>query len=242
MPLADDHERVLGHQRILAPGLTFSYRPTMMKKLLPLLLLPVLAAPAFGQGSPSANGTPTFASKGAGQAPKKEDAPPAVPGARAEPTAVAPAERNAADLPPTEALFDAINRGDLPTARDAINRGADLNGINVLGLTPLELAVDLGRNEISFVLLTLRGGNGYTTAHAPAPLPQPTRAERQAAARTARNGARGGRTDDFTGSNGGEAVAARPPANTVPQAARLFAGQGGTPIPQAGFLGFDAGH
>ncbi len=214
----------------------------MMKKLLPLLLLPVLAVPAFGQSGPSASPTSSFAPKSAGQAPKKEAAPPpAVPGARAEPTAVAPAERNAADLPPTEALFDAINRGDLPTARDAINRGADLNGTNVLGLTPLELAVDLGRNEISFVLLTLRGGNGYATAHAPASPPQQTRAERQVAARAARNGARGGRTDDFTGTTGGEAVAARPPANPVPQAARLFAGQGGTPIPQAGFLGFDAG-
>ena len=217
----------------------------MMKKLLPLLLLPVLSAPAFGQSSPSAGGpTTSFAPKGAGQAAKKEEPPPAVPGARAEPTAVAPAERSAADLPPTEALFDAINRGDLLTARDAINRGADLNGTNVLGLTPLELAVDLGRNEISFVLLTLRGGNGYTTAHGPAPAlpaaPQ-SRAERQAAARTARAAARSGKTDDFTGTTGGEAVAARPPANPVPQAARLFAGQGGTPIPQAGFLGFDAG-
>lgn len=211
-----------------------------MMKLLPLLLLPVLTVPAFAQGSPSASPTTSFAPKGAGQAAKKEEAPPAVPGARAEPTAIAPADRSAADLPPTEALFDAINRGDLPTARDAINRGADLNGVNVLGLTPLELAVDLGRNEISFVLLTLRGGNGYTTSHAPAPPPQ-TRAERQAAARTARGSAHGGKTDDFIGTTGGEAVAARPPANPVPQAARLFAGQGGAPIPQAGFLGFDAG-
>ena len=215
----------------------------MMKKLLPLLLLPVLIGPAFGQGSPSSGGpTTSFAPKGAGQAAKKEEPPPAVPGARAEPTAVAPAERSAADLPPTEALFDAINRGDLPTARDAINRGADLNGTNVLGLTPLELAVDLGRNEISFVLLTLRGGNGYTTAHAPAPAAPQSRAERQAATRSARNAARSGKTDDFIGATGGEAVAARPPANPVPQAARLFAGQGGAPIPQAGFLGFDAGH
>lgn len=209
----------------------------MMKKLLSLLLLPVLAAPAFGQSSRSAVPTPSFAAKGAGPAPK-EAPPPAVPGARAEPTAVAPAERSAADLPPTEALFDAINRGDLPTARDAINRGADLNGVNVLGLTPLELAVDLGRNEISFVLLTLRGGNGYSTSRAPAPPPPQTRAGRQAVARTTR----GGQPADSAGASGGEAVAARPSASPAPQAARLFAGQGGTPIPQAGFLGFDAGH
>ena len=218
----------------------------MIKKLLPFLLLPVLAAPAFGQGmmgagsgsGPRNGGAP----KGDASAEKKEAPPPAVPGARAEPTAIAPADRNAAELPPTEALFDAINRGDLPTARDAINRGADLNGTNVLGLTPLELAVDLGRNEISFVLLTLRGGNGYTTSRAPvAPAPQ-SRAERQAASHAARVAARGGKTDDFTGAASGGAMAVRPAASQTPQAARLFAGQGGTPVPQAGFLGFDAGH
>ena len=213
----------------------------MMKKLLPFLLLPVLVAPALGQSivTGQRNGG---APKGEAPAEKKEQPPPAVPGARAEPTAVAPADRNAAELPPTEALFDAINRGDLPTARDAINRGADLNGTNVLGLTPLELAVDLGRNEISFVLLTLRGGNGYSTSRAPAPPAPQTRAERQASARAARATARGGKADDFTGPAGGGAVAVRSAVSQTPQAARLFAGQGGTPIPQAGFLGFDAGH
>ena len=70
------------------------------------------------------------------------------------------------DMPPTEALFDAINRGDLAAAKDAINRGADINGRNVLGLTPLDLSVDLGRNNISFVLLSLRGEAGYTTSSA----------------------------------------------------------------------------
>ncbi len=214
----------------------------MMKKLLPFLLLPVLAAPAFGQGLGSIGTGQKNGGAPQGNTPevKKEAPPPAVPGARAEPTAIAPADRNAAELPPTEALFDAINRGDLPTARDAINRGADLNGINVLGLTPLELAVDLSRNEISFVLLTLRGGNGYSTSRAPAPPPPQTRAERQAADRAARAIAHGDKTDDFAGTTGGRAV--RPAANSAPQAARLFAGQGGTPIPQVGFLGFDAGH
>ncbi len=88
-------------------------------------------------------------------------------GARAEPTAVAPAERVPTDMPPTEALFDAINRGDLTGAKDAIGRGADIHGHNVLGLTPLELSVDLGRNTISFLLLSLRGGAGYGAGGAP---------------------------------------------------------------------------
>jgi len=151
--------------------------------------------------------------------------PPALPGARAEPTAVAPAERNAADLPPTEALFDAINRG------------ADLNGTNVLGLTPLDLAIDLGRNEISFLLLTLRGGSGFNTAGAPGPTAPQTRAQRQAAARAERDDARAAARE----TRAGHAVAARASSGPSPQAPRLFAGQGGTPVPQAGFLGFDAG-
>ena len=207
-----------------------------MKRILPFLLLPFFSLPAAAQmgGSSGANGirpTPGTAPKAAV---KREEPPPAVPGSRAEPTAVAPAERSAADLPPNEALFDAINRGDLATAKDAINHGADLNSTNVLGLTPLELAVDLGRNEISFLLLTLRGGNGYTTSNGPvSATPQgraaASRAERDAARVTARE-TRAERA----------AVAARPGNGPSLQAPRLFAGQGGTPVPQAGFLGFDA--
>ncbi len=209
-----------------------------MKRILPFLLLPLLAGPAAAQistgGARPTVGAPNFSpQRNAG--PKREPAPPALPGARAEPTAVAPAERSAADLPPTEALFDAINRGDLATARDAINRGADLEGTNVLGLTPLDLAIDLGRNEISFLLLSLRSGGGYTRAGAPAPAtPQARAATARAERDAARAAAREARAER-------QAVAARPSAGPSPQAPRLFAGQGGTPVPQAGFLGFDAG-
>ncbi len=220
-----------------------------MKKLLPFLLPPLLAmqalAPAMAQsiggaqgiGGSGGVGTPNFGQPGTARGQKREPAPPALPGARAEPTAVAPAERSAADLPPTEALFDAINRGDLPTARDAVNRGADLNGTNVLGLTPLDLAIDLGRNEISFLLLTLRGGGGFNTAGAPGPTAPQTRAQRQAAARAERDGVRAAARE----TRAGNAVAARASNGPSVQAPRLFAGQGGTPVPQAGFLGFDAG-
>ena len=236
---------------MLAARDAIPYRPTM-KRFLPILLLsplllPVLARPAAAQASIGSSsdggggsvGVPSFGpQKGVPRGPKREPAPPALPGARAEPTAVAPADRSAADLPPTEALFDAINRGDLPTARDAINHGADLNGTNVLGLTPLELAVDLGRNEISFLLLSLRGSNGFNTTRGPAPVAAQSRA---AAARAERDAAR---TAAREARAGREAAAARPAATSggpAPQAPRLFAGQGGTPVPQAGFLGFDAG-
>jgi hypothetical protein len=71
-------------------------------------------------------------------------------------------------MEPTEALFDAINRGDIATARDAISRGADLHGHNVLGMTPLELSVDLGRNDISFMLLSMRAADDGRPAQASA--------------------------------------------------------------------------
>ncbi|HEY0205456.1 MAG TPA: hypothetical protein VGC15_15030 [Acetobacteraceae bacterium] len=206
-----------------------------MKRILPFLLLPFFALPAAAQLSGGSGGIrPTPGTSPKASTVKREAPPPAVPGARAEPTAVAPADRSAADLPPNEALFDAINRGDLATAKDAINHGADLNGTNVLGLTPLELAVDLGRNEISFLLLTLRGGNGYTTSSGPAPAtPQGRAAAARAEREAARVSARQTRAER-------DAVAARPGAGPSLQAPRLFAGQGGTPVPQAGFLGFDA--
>lgn len=150
-----------------------------------------------------------------------EAPPPSLPGSRAEATAVAPASRPALDMPPTEALFDAINRGDLAAAKDAINRGANVNGRNVLGLTPIDLAVDLGRNEITFVLLSLRGSDGANHAGPPvtAASASPAAAPRTVAMRRP----------------------ARPAPVTqpvAPQAPQLFAGNGGTPDPQAGFLGF----
>ena len=102
--------------------------------------------------------------------------PDAVPGSKPR-GPVAPATRPVGDMQPTDALFDAINRGDIAGARDALNRGADLNGVNVLGMTPMELSVDLGRNDISFLLLSMRGEDsgrgsraiGRDTAAAPPP-------------------------------------------------------------------------
>jgi len=153
--------------------------------------------------------------------------PPALPGATPRADRVAPsAAGRIAD--PTEALFDAINRGDIATARDAIDRGADLSGQNVLGMTPLDLSVDLGRNDITFLLLSLRNGDSRPrtagssqTAKGTAPpggkvaATTPARSPAKAPVRTI--------------------VAARPTATPVLQ---QFAGDGGTPDPAAGFLGF----
>lgn len=205
-----------------------------MKRSIPVLLaLAALhALPAAAQtANPAAIQTPGYR---LGQSPKSEKAvrgpepPPALPGSRAESAGAAPAQRPLAEMPPTEALFDSINRGDLAGARDAVSRGADLGGTNVLGLTPLELSVDLGRNEISFLLLSLRGSSGFNArpAEAMAAPKAPSRAERAAAARAERAQR--------------SQVAARPAIDKAPQAPRLFSGDGGAPNPQAGFLGFDS--
>lgn len=156
-----------------------------------------------------------------------EPAPPALPGAT---STVAPADKTVLDLPPTESLFDAINRGDMASARDAIGRGADLNERNVLGMTPLDLSVDLSRNDITFLLLSMRGA---TVGAAPP-------ASAQTAASDAKpTGAKPG------GMKSAVVKPARKPAATaavkpLPLSPRQYAGPAdpGTPNPQAGFLGF----
>lgn len=85
--------------------------------------------------------------------------PPALPGAVASDEA-APSSHAPLDMNPTTALFDAINRGDLTAAKDALSRGADLEGSNVLGEKPIEMAIDLNRNDITFLLLSMRNNDG----------------------------------------------------------------------------------
>ena len=202
------------------------------------LLLAALPA-AAQQGKPfTESNIHSGAPKAPNKAPDEPPPPPAVPGARARPGTVAPADRAAADLPPTEALFDAINRGDIVTARDAISRGADLDGTNLLGLTPLELSVDLARNDISFLLLSLRGsGSGSAGSRPPPGAEEATAApsspaERRRALAEARAQARAAKL---------QTVAAGP-ATPSRRGPALFAGDGGTAVPSAGFLGFDPHH
>jgi hypothetical protein len=165
-------------------------------------------------------------SNGGGPSPQPPKAvlPPGVPGA-APKKSVAPPTHGPTDMEPNDALFDAINRGDIGAARDAISRGADLRAQNVLGMTPLELSVDLGRNDISFLLLSMRGGEDGRSRQAVRPAaaakPAGTRQARQAPPHPPAR------------------VAA--PARAPAQNARLFAGDGGTPNPSAGFLGFGSG-
>lgn len=148
--------------------------------------------------------------------------PVALPGAAPKQQAIAPPTQVPTLMSPTDELFDAINRGDMATVRDALNRGADLSAPNQLGLTPLDLSIDLGRNDISFLLLSMRGaapaGAGQTVQTAKAKHPSSTRVAQHSTRQ------RGRLTET--------AQAGQP---SLP---RLFSGDGGAPVPQAGFLGF----
>jgi hypothetical protein len=202
--------------------------------LLAPALLSALALALPAQDAAAQMGTPSMVRPQTQPAPRVGPAP-ALPGLAAR-RAPAPITGDAATaLSPNDALFDAINRGDLSAARDAVGRGANLGARNALGLTPLDAAVDQGRHEIAFYLLSTRD-----LARAPAPPPpgaaglsgpppsavaaNPARREPSAAARAAAATLAG---------------AASQPA--VPSRARLWADDGGAARPEIGFLGFDAG-
>jgi hypothetical protein len=198
------------------------------------LIMPHLAAAqSSGLGTP--NGPVVNNPNPAVEKPK-EPLPPAIPGSHSDDSGdnVAPSRTPALDLEPNDALFDAINRGDMAAARDAINRGADLNSRNILGLTPIDLSVDLGRNEMTFLLLSQRG------PLVPNQMPQTV----------AKASGKGGKrvvaaqnpfdSDTPFTSTTRAAPISRQAAPAPPVKPRLFAGDGGSPVPQAGFLGFGA--
>lgn len=192
------------------------------------------AQPALPSGATSGVANPGAPVIGGGgkAATGKLPPPPALPGSRVEKDEPAPAQRPAAEMSPTDALFDAINRGDMAGVRDAMARGADLNGTNILGLTPIDLSVDLGRNEITFLLLSLRGAvvssaPPVTPAADVFAKPQVKKKVTQAAANQRRAPASSpedARLVPVRSAN--ESVVSSVPINP------------GTPVPQAGFLGF----
>jgi ankyrin repeat protein len=192
-----------------------------LPRLLPLAVIALLGAdiaPAAAQ----------FAAP-QGQPGARQARPPALPGlaARRAPEPI-PADGNA-NLSPTPALFDAITRGDLVAARDAVNRGADLNGRNALGLTPTDWAVDQGRNDIMFYLLSARGMAGSSSG--------PNNARGAAAARAEQE--RAVQQEALRLARQASAQGARTPSVSIKP--RLFANDGGSARLEAGFLGFDAG-
>jgi len=203
----------------------------MKFRLAPLFALGLcVAGPAFAQSNmetnltkgPSVQGQPNL------PAPKQPIAP-GLPGASGNQDRGGAAAKGASDLPPTDALFDAIARGDIASARDAIKRGADFNARNVLGLTPIDESIDLSRNDITFLLLSLRGSQ-------PEPVAAPT------GKRPAKPAAQEAAKTPAPPAPRPAAPAPRPVApasNSVAQVQQPpRSSDPGTPSPQNGFLGF----
>jgi hypothetical protein len=175
--------------------------------------------------------TPAMAQAGSAGTPKPPPItksvppPPALPGATSSPNLVIPADKTVGDMAPNEMLFDAISRGDIATARTAMSRGADLKARNVLGLTPIDMSVDLGRNDITFFLLSMRdAANGPPPGKTSGKAPTKAQAAAFKSAPPPRQAA----------------VAAAPAPKSVNR--QFVGGDPGTPAPQAGFLGFGATH
>ena len=181
------------------------------------MLLPALPASAQGMLGSSRTTAPPAAT-----APREP--PPALPGVAARRgVAPIPAETPPSAMNPNDALFDGINRGDIATVRDAVARGADVNARNALGLTAVDAAIDQGRPEIMFYVLSVRGTAGY------APPPPDSMPLRGPPVRT--------RTPPPTQARQAPAQ----PVNAPPRLPQLWQANGGAPQPSIGFLGFDAG-
>jgi len=184
------------------------------------LALTIAAAPAMAQLSGGGMG----GGAGGGQAPAPQArtpdiAPPALPGAGGlAPVATGPVLQQPAQGDPTAALFAAIVKGNDGAAQTAVGRGADLNAQNQFGETPLDLAIALNRTGITFLLLQTRNElaaqtGGPEPMGAPWMLNSPTPATKTSTTHAA------------------TPVSATPPRVSLPT-------DGGTPNPQAGFLGF----
>jgi hypothetical protein len=166
---------------------------------------------------------------------RKPALPPGLPGARSTPDRAAPADKAVSDMQPNDALFDAVNRGDIAAVREALGRGADVGAHNVLGLTPIDLSVDLGHTSITFLLLSMRRA---------APAPDAGRARVAAAPPAAPLHVRTAPLTAVQRDGAAPRVAAAPrraPIHPVTHPAprpQVVADDGGTPRPGVGFLGF----
>jgi hypothetical protein len=186
---------------------------------------------------------------GSGFGPAQPSAP-GLPGAHPA-TVINKGIINADLLSPNDELFDAIDRGDTRAARDAIARGAELGATNAVGQTPIDESVSLGRNEITFLLVTLlhAGGSDITDAQGPMAMPPPNtlglsnKDERavatpvsffgtQSPAKTAPGSTKHHRTHYYA------SVSDRPAE--APVAPPSYVATTGTPVPSAGFVGFGA--
>jgi hypothetical protein len=175
------------------------------------------AQPACAQNAPSPSGNiqaPPLQPK----SDSDQALPPALPGAGDQNLAAVPSVAKPQTGDPTAQLFDAINSNNYNSAQDAISRGADLNGENALGETPIDLSVSLNRNSITFMLLAARNDSGDDPDSA-GPAPATSAGGYSAGAATA-------------------ATSAAVPVKLLETPRVAPANNPGTPNASAGFLGF----
>ena len=206
-------------------------RPVLDALLAAAVLVLVGLSPLSAHAQIDKNGVPKDNIQAPPLVPRQPvQAPAALPGAGAAPDSVAPQRSTATDMAPNDALFDAINRGDISAVRDAVGRGADLNGRNVLGLTPLDLSVDLWRNNITFYLLSVRDA-------APSVLAENKAATKEASAKS--SAALVAKAKPVAAPARSVAVRAASAQNVAAPVGRDYvSADPGTPAPQVGFLGF----
>jgi hypothetical protein len=130
--------------------------------------------PALAQSNPATGTSPggdmQAPASAQPQGPAPDLVPQGVPGIGAPQLSTAPNVQKPETGDPTAQLFTAINNADYNSAQDAISRGADLNGQNSLGETPLAMSIALNRNSITFMLLSARNEDGDDSGPAgPAP-------------------------------------------------------------------------
>jgi hypothetical protein len=151
---------------------------------------------------------------------------------------------NADLLSPNDELFDAIDRGDTSAARDAIARGAELDATNAVGQTPIDESVALGRNDITFLLVTLlhAGGSDITDAQGPMAMPPPNtlglsnKDERAVSTPVSFFGSQTPATATRRRTHHYASVAEG--GAQTPAPAQSYSDATGKPVPAAGFVGF----
>jgi len=185
-----------------------------------LLASPLAAIGAHAQtaqdAQAEADARDAAAQQQARQEARSKAPPPAIPGAVSDDQTMS--SHINSDMEPNAALFDAINRGDLVAAKEALGRGADIESHNVLGQTPLDMAIDLNHNDITFLLLSMRSNDAVPTA---------TQVASNAPAGKSAKGADAGRR------KGGRIIRTADRSTGT-----RFASDGGVPKPEIGFLGF----
>ncbi|HTI01723.1 MAG TPA: hypothetical protein VL752_12325 [Acidisoma sp.] len=177
---------------------------------------------------------------------RAQPAAPGLPGARNS----GPIQQGNIDsglLSPNDELFDAIYRGDIGAARDALARGADLEARDAVGQTPVDVSIALGRNNITFLLVTMLKAGGGDLSEPQGPMAQPPSnalgmsAKDQKAVSTPVSffnpppTAKGKTTQKSHYRTAPKSVT---PAAEAP--APSYAGGTGAPVPAAGFVGFGA--